>query len=314
MPETLSSEPQPRVSVVVPVRNGAHVLEACLRALLSQDYPRERYDVLVVDNGSADGSPEIASRMGVRTLFEPMAGAGPARNRGVQDAETELVAFTDSDCEPHSGWLRALIPRLADSDAVMGWIEPTPGGNRFSRARAAVHRYYLRDCVRLDRESRLDRWDTANAAIHRRVFDDLGGFDPRVDFPIEDREFAARLVEHGGRLTFVEGAVVRHRYETRLLSAMRKAERAGRVWSRLPLLVPTDSIARRFPDIDRLLRTSEQWSAPAKRVQAHLRFWYHVIAAALYPRDDGCFRHYSEAERLAVLRGMLRGRLERSVS
>src|SRR5690349_17695325 len=112
MPETLSSEPQPRVSVVVPVRNGAHVLEACLRALLSQDYPRERYDVLVVDNGSADGSPEIASRMGVRTLFEPMAGAGPARNRGVQAAETELVAFTDSDCEPHSGWLRALIPRL----------------------------------------------------------------------------------------------------------------------------------------------------------------------------------------------------------
>jgi len=311
MPEALSSEWQPKVSVVVPVRNGARVLGACLRALLSQDYPRERYDVLVVDNGSTDGSPKIGSRMGVRMLFEPVAGAGPARNCGVRAVDTEIVAFTDSDCEPQPGWLRALVPALADADAVTGWIEPTPEGNRFSRARATIHRYYLQDCLRLDRDHRLDRWDTANAAIRRSLFDQLGGFDPHVDFPIEDREFAARLVEKGGRLTFVESAVVRHRYETRLLSCMRKAERAGWVWSRLAQRVPAGSISHRFPDIDRLLENSRALAAPAKRVETNLRFWFHVAAAALHPGDEGCFRHYREAEKLAVLRGMLRGRREK---
>src|ERR1051325_10901688 len=253
------------VSVVVPVRNGARSLAACLRAVLNQDYPRDRFEVFAVDNGSTDGSPDIAKSIGVTTLFEPQPGAGPARNRGIAAAGGDVVGFTDSDCEPPRGWLTALVAGLSAAEAATGWIEPTSDGNRFSRARAELHRLYLRDCLRLAREERLDRFDTANAAVRRSFLNRLGGFDPKVDFPLEDGEFGSRVVEQGGRILFVENAIVRHRYETRLLPNVRTPEAAGRMWAKLPRMVSKDALQRRFPDVVRLLADAESLAPPGGR-------------------------------------------------
>jgi glycosyltransferase involved in cell wall biosynthesis len=298
----------PSVSVVVPVRNGASSLEACLRAVLSQDYPGDRFEVFAVDNGSTDGSPDIAKRLGITTLSEPEPGAGPARNRGIAAARGEIVAFTDSDCKPTRGWLTALIAGLADAEAATGWIEPTNSGNRFSRARAELHRLYLRDCIRLAREQRLDRLDTANAAVRRSFLNRLGGFDPKVDFPLEDREFGSRVVEQGGRIVFVENAIVRHRYETRLLPNVRKRERAGRMWALLPRLVSRETLQRRFPDVVRLLADADALDGQGARRKLAIRFWLHLTAAAVEWRDGARLRHFGEAERLATLRGILDAR------
>src|SRR5947207_1865010 len=299
------------VSVVVPVRNGARSLAACLRAVLNQDYPRDRFEVFAVDNGSTDGSPEIAKSIGVATLSEPEPGAGPARNRGIAAARGDIVAFTDADCEPTRGWLTALVAGLAGAEAATGWIEPTSEGNRFSRARAELHRLYLRDCIRLAREQRLDRFDTANAAVRRSFLSRLGGFDPKVDFPLEDREFGSRVVEQGGRIVFVERAVVRHRYETRLLPNVRKREAAGRMWAKLPQLVPKETLQRRFPDVVRLLAAADSLGAPGARRTLLIRLWLHLAAAAIEWRDGARLRHFGEVERLATLRGILEARHSR---
>ena len=90
------------VSVVVPMLNVEAYLERCLVSLANQANPGAGVEVLVVDNGSTDGSPEIARRFEgkVRLLREPVRGAYRARNHGVAAARGDIVAFTDADCVP----------------------------------------------------------------------------------------------------------------------------------------------------------------------------------------------------------------------
>ena len=177
----------PRVSIVVPVRNGGRLLERCLRSVLAQDYPRDRLEILVVDNGSTDGSVDTITGLGLSPLRESRPGAAHARNRGVAAATGDIVAFTDADCEVEPSWVGRLVEALGEADAVTGHIEPFPTRGRFARARGALHEMFLRECMRLDRENRLDRLDSANAAVWRRVFDEVGGFNPQIFF-VEDRE------------------------------------------------------------------------------------------------------------------------------
>ena len=98
-----------RFSIVVPFRNSEQFLEGCMASLLNQQYPCDQYEVLVVDNASTDASAEVARRQSaVRLLYEPEVGAYAARNRGLDHATGEIIAFTDSDCEADAGWLAAL--------------------------------------------------------------------------------------------------------------------------------------------------------------------------------------------------------------
>jgi glycosyltransferase involved in cell wall biosynthesis len=116
-----------RFSVVVPVHNTADHLERCIAALKAQDYPRERFEILMVDNNSTDESREILSRAdGVRALAEAAQGSYAARNRALREARGELVAFTDSDCAPDAGWLHSIERVFEDPriQVVLGCRRP----------------------------------------------------------------------------------------------------------------------------------------------------------------------------------------------
>jgi hypothetical protein len=92
------------VSVIVCTRNGAATLEACLRSLHHLRYPR--YEILLVDDGSRDAVPEIAAKFpAVRYFRQDPAGLSAARNRGMEEAWGELLAYTDDDCVAHPEWL-----------------------------------------------------------------------------------------------------------------------------------------------------------------------------------------------------------------
>ena len=116
-----------RFTVVVPVHNTAEHLERCIAALRAQDYPRDQFEILMVDNNSTDGSAGILGRAdGVRALSETKQGSYAARNRALRDASGDVVAFTDSDCAPAAGWLRALDQALEDPriQVVLGCRRP----------------------------------------------------------------------------------------------------------------------------------------------------------------------------------------------
>jgi glycosyltransferase involved in cell wall biosynthesis len=124
----------PSISVVVPVYNAEGLVEHCMRALMAQDYPAERYEVLLVDNDSTDASAAAVRRHAprVRLLTESKRGAYACRNRGVRESSGEIVAFTDADCAPARDWLRAIASELADP-AVGVLIGRTVVGGSASR-------------------------------------------------------------------------------------------------------------------------------------------------------------------------------------
>jgi glycosyltransferase involved in cell wall biosynthesis len=212
------------VSVIVPVYNGAESLAACLTALSAQRKPivrAEGCEVIVVDDGSVDGSAEIAAQHGVTVIRQHHAGVAVARNRGAQRARGQLLLFTDADCEPLPNWVEQMVAPFADPDVV-----GVKGVYR-TRQRALVARFaqaeYEEKYARLGQKSQIDFVDTHSAAYRRDVFLAEGGFNPEF-IRNQDQEFSFRLAKAGHKLVFTPQAVVLHQHPTTLWRyAVRKA-------------------------------------------------------------------------------------------
>ena len=111
---------RPRVSVIVPFINSETHLAACIDALLGQKGLGDSFEIVLVDNGSQDGSRSIAERYpDVILLDEATPGAYAARNAGIREARAPLLAFTDADCVVADDWLRSLDNALADPAVAM---------------------------------------------------------------------------------------------------------------------------------------------------------------------------------------------------
>jgi cellulose synthase/poly-beta-1,6-N-acetylglucosamine synthase-like glycosyltransferase len=107
-----------------------------MRSLTDLDYPKDRYEVIVVDARSRDKTPEIAVRYGARVLVDEGKGRSIALNLGVQFSKGDYVAFTDADCSPERSWLRRLLEHFSSQEvAGVGGPNIVPKeGNPFSRA------------------------------------------------------------------------------------------------------------------------------------------------------------------------------------
>ena len=103
----------PFVSVIIPVYNDVDRIENCLKALENQNYPKDRYEVIVVDNGSNENIEKVDGKYEhVRLLKESHPGSYAARNTGINSARGEILAFTDSDCVPSLEWLTKGVEAL----------------------------------------------------------------------------------------------------------------------------------------------------------------------------------------------------------
>ena len=219
----------PQVTVVVPVRNGSAVIGRCLDALAAQtDAPD--HDIVVVDNGSTDGTADVVRRhAAVRLVSEPRPGSYAARNAGVAVADGQVLAFTDADCTPEPGWLRAAVDALdRGADLAAGRIVMQQSAHP-----RAVERYdsavYLRQQDLVTHHG----WAvTANLVVRRSVFDAVGPFDATLPSG-GDREFCQRATAAGHRLVYVPGAVVGHEPRMRLGEIWRVNRRIGTGFHRL---------------------------------------------------------------------------------
>lgn len=203
-----------RVSVVVPVYNGRATIGDCLASLLEVDFPREAFEVLVVDNGSRDGTADLVARHGaaVRLLHESKRGPAAARNRGLREARGEVVAFTDADCVVERGWLRAITAPLADPTVGIagGRILARRPCNDVERFGERIH----------DHHSAINVWKppyaiTMSWASRLAVLREVGLFDEDLR-RVEDVDLSYRIVQAGYRVVYVPEAVVYHRNERTL--------------------------------------------------------------------------------------------------
>jgi glycosyltransferase involved in cell wall biosynthesis len=209
-----SEERPPLVSVVIPVLNGEEHIGTCLDALRRVDYPKERYEILVVDNGSTDRTADVLSRYPVRALYEPRRGPAQARNRGIAAARGDIVAFTDADCVPSTGWLRELVRGFDHGDigGVAGEILPYPPKTPAEKYAARIR--HLSPVRYMSREI-LPFAVTANLAFRREVFGKVGLLD--VDSPRggESTDFCTRFCRGTGqRLELAPRAIVLHRHRS----------------------------------------------------------------------------------------------------
>lgn len=203
--------PSPDLSIVVPVYNGAETIAACVTSLLSIDFPREGYEVVVVDNGSNDGTGEVLRQFGgaIRVLTERTRGAAAARNRGIREARAPIVAFTDADCTVERGWLPAIVRPLADPAVGIagGRILSRVNANRIERFGERIH----------DHASAIEREElpyviSMNWASRREVLIETGLFDEDL-LRGQDVDLAWRIHRAGYRLVYAPDAVIRHRNE-----------------------------------------------------------------------------------------------------
>jgi glycosyltransferase involved in cell wall biosynthesis len=269
--------PPPVASVVIPTRDRrTSVLRtvSAIRAVVPAD---GRLEIIVVDNGSADGTPAAVEAWaqrddgGLRLVEERRPGRGAACDRGARLARGRILILLDDDMEPGPGWLERHVAHHERPGFGVVGAAPSAG-----RARWAAGRY-LQD--RFDRHlTKLQRSGigtirdvyTGNFSIERSRFLDVGGFDPAfVDYGGEDGELAVRLLAAGTTLIFAADAVARQHQDKDLDSAVQDARSKGRnavlLTRRHPEVRPTMAFARPGSRRRRAVRRPLGWvlrSAP----------------------------------------------------
>ncbi|MDY6878133.1 MAG: glycosyltransferase [Chloroflexota bacterium] len=229
---------QPDYSIVVPAYHAASEINNCVRALNDQTIPRERYEIIVVDDGSTDGTATVAQDAGADcVLVTPHGGPAAARNTGIEAARGEIVLFTDADCEPSLQWLERMSAPFTDP-RVMG----TKGTYRTRQRSLMAHLVQLEYEIRYERMAhlpRIDFVDTYAAAYRRNLLLASGGFDPAYPLPsAEDVDLSFRLARAGHWLVFVPQAWVYHRHPISLWAYLTRKGRYGFWRARLYLRYP----------------------------------------------------------------------------
>lgn len=203
---------KPLVSVIIPAFNDNARLKICLKALEEQTFPKDCYEVIVVDNASAEDIKGVVSKFGrVKFAFESQPGSYAARNKGISLAKGEVIAFTDSDCIPDSEWIKrgvAILQSIDSCGLVAGRIDlffqnpehPT-----------AVELYESIE-MSFSQEENIEKDHfgvTANLFTFKSVIDNVGCFDYTLKSG-GDREWGRRVFEAGYQQIYADDALVAH--------------------------------------------------------------------------------------------------------
>ncbi|MDB9494381.1 glycosyltransferase [Spirulina major CS-329] len=226
-----------KVSVIIPIYNGAEDLPDLLAGLRSQTYDRTAVEYLLVDNHSQDQTSVIvqqavqefaAQGITLRSLQEfEIQSSYAARNAGILAAQGEILAFTDADCRPEPGWLANLVAPFADPGVglVAGEVVALPGNSLLERY--ADRNETLSQRHTLNHPFR-PYGQTANLGVRRDLLVEIGLFRPYLTTG-GDADLCWRLLAQTQcRWEFAPTAVVKHRHRCTLAELRQQWRRYGR--------------------------------------------------------------------------------------
>jgi glycosyltransferase involved in cell wall biosynthesis len=227
------SERAHNVSVIIPTYNRKDLLREAMHSLFRQSYPKENYEIMIVDNSSSDGTEQMVEELQysapcrIRYFRKENEGPAPARNLGIQNAEGRIIAFTDSDCSAPPDWIEKGAQAFNADDVafVSGKILPKPGIpiTFFSPFHYVLEEHPI--------------YPTNNIFYRRDILVSSGGFDNRFSYPSggEDAELAWRIKRKGWRNVFSQDLIIFHEVHrfTLLDIIFREIWR----WRRIPLVV-----------------------------------------------------------------------------
>lgn len=290
--ETVAAEERPVppvVSVIIPVHNGAGRLHALDRALRAQTAAPEVFEVLFVDDGSDDGTPDLIRTFDHAHLIKAPSRGGSyaARNLAITQARGRILAFTDSDCLPQADWIECGLEELeaTGADVLAGRVSVDVGEDPSLSALVDAWRF-------LDqrRWARQGFGATANLWVRRDVFECVGIFQGRL-ISGGDAEFGHRVTAAGFHVRYAHGVAVGHPPRGEFRELARKAFRMGfgaaqqirhaegplreqgRPWTNWRMYLPRD----RVKDVSRL---TDQGYYPT-RWQRIGMFWVYYLGLRL---------------------------------
>jgi GT2 family glycosyltransferase len=217
--------PWPKISIIVCSHNGRRTIGECCRELHKLDYPD--MEVIIVDDGSTDGTYETVSRNGFRVIRTPNVGLSAARNLGLSAANGEIVAYIDDDAYPDPLWLKYLAATFLTTDCAGagGPNIPPPGDGQtaacVANAPGGPLHVLVSDC-------RAEHLPGCNMAFRKQHLQAIGGFDPRFRTAGDDVDVCWRIRENGGWLAFSPGAIVWHHRRNSIRAYVRQQKGYGR--------------------------------------------------------------------------------------
>jgi GT2 family glycosyltransferase len=213
-----------KVSIVIPVYNGAATIAQCLESLIPQALAGHECEIIVIDDGSCDETMSVLSRYkDVRVVSQPRnMGPAAARNRGAQEATGEIILFTDADCVPGENWVADMARSFEDDPGVTGVKGVYRTRQRDLTARFVQLEFEFK-YERMKQQEKIFFIDTYSAGYRRDVFLESGGFD--TGFPVastEDIELSFRLAAKGYRMVFNPRAYVYHQHPASWIDYMKR--------------------------------------------------------------------------------------------
>ncbi|MUG93847.1 glycosyltransferase [Scytonema sp. UIC 10036] len=220
-------------SIIIPTYNRPEQLTNCLNSLTRLDYPRDRFEVIVVDDGSTTPLESVVApfykELNFTLLKQTNAGPASARNTGSARAQGKFLVFTDDDCVPAPDWLTTLATRFTTAPDIMvgGKTLNALPNNLYSTASQLLIDYLY---TYYNTDSGQPKFFTSNnLALPTDHFHALGGFD--TTFPLaagEDREFCDRWLYQGYKMIYAPEVQVHHAHNLTLPKFWRQHFNYGR--------------------------------------------------------------------------------------
>ncbi|MBU1852497.1 MAG: glycosyltransferase [Candidatus Omnitrophica bacterium] len=205
---------KPHVSIIIPTYNSASTLGQTIEACLAQDYPKDKLDIIVVDDGSTDNTKDIISQYSVTYICQENKGPAAARNIGWRKAKGDVVFFTDADCMPARDCLALITDVIFKKDIAV--VAGTYGiKNEKSIVAKSIHEEIIFRHRRMP--SYINSFGTYNVLIKKGILEELDGFNENyLSSSAEDSELSYRIIAKGYKIYFEKRAKVLHFHEESL--------------------------------------------------------------------------------------------------
>jgi mycofactocin glycosyltransferase len=209
-------EEYPLVSVIVPAYSPSQNLLECLNSLAGLDYPQDKLEVIVVEDGPSNNTPDLSVFKITHIKLEESRGPGAARNAGAIQARGEILAFLDSDCIADKNWLNEIVPffQLGFIGAVGGLVAGYHKRSLLDRYEEVSSSLNLGQRILFEGNTESVLYvPTCNMLVKREVFNSINGF--KVDIRVgEDVDFCWRLRKSGQMLLYTPVGKVYHKHRS----------------------------------------------------------------------------------------------------
>lgn len=237
----------PKISIIIPVKNGAEKIKDLLDSLMQVDYEKDKLEIIVVDGNSTDATKEIVSKYPVKLVGEENPGVNAARNTGIKNSVGEIIAFTDYDCVVPENWVKEIVSKFQDENVgcVGGKVVRYEDDflSRYADESLVPVMRIFQKVVKLDRIRSPFYYPVGcNFAVKREVFKKTGLFNESFRYGFDELEFAERLCEEGYTIVLTPAVVVKHKHRSTLSDLLKQTFRYGQGGGLMSKIKGTKSI------------------------------------------------------------------------